>query len=148
MTTLLNDDLAPPDAEEQAEAMAFEALVYDLSVVLMRLDGNDGDPHQLIWCGGTVPEPWGDVWQRYEPQARSVLDAVGEGSARAMVDALGERAWVARVVSSGPLADLPCLEWRSADVSLNTPIGTLLYVAAPPQQSPAATPERKEGGNP
>jgi len=86
--TFLNDDLAPADADEQAEAMAHDALVYELSVLLMRLDGNDGDPHQLVWCGGPIPEPWGDVWQKYEPQALSVVDAIGEASARAMVDAL------------------------------------------------------------
>ena len=128
MSAFLNDDLAPPDADEQAEAMAHDALVYELSVVLMRLDGNEGDPHQLVWCGGPVPEPWGDVWQKYEPQAQEVLNAIGEGSAQALVAALGERQWVARVVSSGPLANLPCLEWRSAGVSLNTPIGAKLYV--------------------
>lgn len=38
--------------------------------------------------------------------------------------------WAAKVVSSGPLANLPLLEWRSAEVSLNTPIGTKLYTAA------------------
>jgi hypothetical protein len=76
------------DGDELSEIMSEEALVYDLSVVLMRLDGNDGDPHQLVWCGGPVPEPWGDVWQKYEPQAQAVLNAIGEGSARAMVEAL------------------------------------------------------------
>lgn len=73
---------------ERAEAMAHDALIFDLSVTLMRLDGNDGDPHQLVWCGGPMPEPWGDVWQKYEPQAEAVLNAIGEGSARAMVEAL------------------------------------------------------------
>jgi hypothetical protein len=114
-------------SEEQAEAMAHDALVYELSVVLMRLDGNDGDPHQLVWCGGPVPEPWGDVWQKYEPQAEEVINAIGEGSAQAMVAAFGEREWVAQVVSSGP-HNFPLLEWRSADVSLGTAIGTKLYL--------------------
>lgn len=72
------------------EIMSEEALIYELSVVLMRLDGNEGDPHQLVWCGGAIPEPWGDVWQKYEPQAKGVLNAIGEFSARAMVDALGD----------------------------------------------------------
>jgi hypothetical protein len=92
MTVMIcEDDPAAPEPltdSEQAEIMSYEALVFDLSVVLMRLDGNEGDPHQLVWCGGPIPEPWGDVWQKYEPQALSVLDAIGEGSARAMVEAL------------------------------------------------------------
>lgn len=131
MTTFLNDDLASPDSDEQVEAMAHDALVYELSVVLMRLDGNDGDPHKLLWNGGIVPEPWGDAWQRYEPQALSVLDAIGEGSALALVASLKDDAWVARVVSSGP-ANFPLLEWRSADVSLRTPIGAKLYARPAP----------------
>lgn len=40
---------------------------------------------------------------------------------------------VAHVVSSGP-ANFPLLQWVSAEVSLNTPIGTKLYTR--PQQPP------------
>jgi hypothetical protein len=125
----MNFDLSPPDADEQEEAMAHDALVYQLSVALMRLDGNDGDPHELLWTGGAVPEPWGDAWQRYEEQAETVLNAIGEGSARALVTALASE-WVAQVVSSGP-CDFPLLQWRSADVSLRTRIGAKLYVRDP-----------------
>ena len=91
MTVFMQDDPGCPEPltlEEEASMMAYEGMVYTLSVLLMRLDGNDGDPHHLLWSGGTVPEPWGDAWQRYEPQALSVIDAIGEGSARAMVEAL------------------------------------------------------------
>lgn len=79
-------------SDDREEAESYEGLVYSVSVALMRLDGNEGDPHQLLWCGGTVPEPWGDAWQRYEPQGRKVVDTIGEGSARAMVDALDKAA--------------------------------------------------------
>jgi hypothetical protein len=75
-----------PENGEQEEALSHDALIYELSVALMRLDGNDGDPHQLLWCGGAVLEPWGDAWQRYEEQAETVLNAIGEGSARALVE--------------------------------------------------------------
>jgi hypothetical protein len=71
--------------EHAAEAMTDEAYVYELSVMLMRLDGNHGDPHQLLWCGGTIPEPWGDAWQRYEDQARKLLDVLGENMAWALL---------------------------------------------------------------
>jgi hypothetical protein len=116
----------PLTDDERAEAMAHDTLVYELSVVLMRLDGNDGDPHQLVWCGGPTPEPWGDAWQKYEEQAEAVINDIGEGSAQAMVTAFGESEWVAQVVSSGP-HNFPLLQWRSADVSLGTAIGTKLY---------------------
>ena len=91
MTVFIGDDPALPvelTQEEQDALQSYEAMVYHLSVLLMRLDGNDGDPHQLIWCGGPIPEPWGDAWEKYEPQALSVIDTIGEGSARAMVEAL------------------------------------------------------------
>lgn len=130
MTVMDFEDPAAPEPltdSEQAEAMAHDALVYELSVVLMRLDGNDGDPHQLVWCGGPTPEPWGDVWQKYEEQAEAVINAIGKGSAQAMVTAFGEREWVAQVVSSGP-HNFPLLQWCSADVSLGTAIGTKLYL--------------------
>ena len=97
MTVMTNDDPAAPEPltdEERAEAESHEGLVYELAVVLMRLDGNEGDPHRLVWCGGPIPEPWGDVWQKYEPQALSVLDAIGEASSRALVAAMTPKAGV------------------------------------------------------
>jgi len=90
MTVMTGDDPAAPEPltdEERAEVESYEALVCQLAIVLMRLDGNDGDPHRTVWSVGTIPEPWGDAWQKYEPQALSVLDAIGEGSARALVAA-------------------------------------------------------------
>lgn len=71
--------------EEREEWLTTEGYVYELSVMLMRLDGNDGDPHQLLWCSGTIPEPWGDAWQRYEDQARKLLDVLGENMAWALL---------------------------------------------------------------
>jgi len=46
--------------------------------------------------------------------------------------------WVAQVVSSGP-ADFPLLQWRSADVSFNTPIGAKLYANAALASTAGAT---------
>lgn len=39
---------------------------------------------------------------------------------------------VARIVSTGPHAEMPLLQWLSADHSFRAPIGTLLYPAPPP----------------
>ena len=52
-----------------------------------------------------------------------------DSGARPAIQASGNHDWVAQVVSSGPHA-FPLLQWRSADVSLSTPIGTKLYAAA------------------
>jgi hypothetical protein len=40
---------------------------------------------------------------------------------------------VAKVVSSGPCADLPLLQWLSADHSLNVPIGSMLFTNPTPK---------------
>lgn len=51
---------------------------------------------------------------------------------------------VARIVSSGPYADMPQLQWLSADHSFRAPIGTLLYPllpAAPPPSAPQQQPQ-------
>ena len=45
---------------------------------------------------------------------------------------------VARVVSSGEY-NFPCLEWISANHSLGTPIGTMLYALAPVLQDKPVT---------
>jgi hypothetical protein len=98
MTAPDREVMQPPDADEMEEAMSRDALIYELSVELMRLDGNEGDPHQLVWCGGPTPEPWGDVWHKYEPQAETVLNAIGEGSAHELVK-------VVRAAFDRPAAD-------------------------------------------
>ncbi|MEY4345281.1 MAG: hypothetical protein RL032_1113 [Pseudomonadota bacterium] len=43
---------------------------------------------------------------------------------------------VAIVVSSGPAANLPMLQWVSAEHSLSTPIGTKLYTPPAAQRTP------------
>jgi hypothetical protein len=66
----------------------------------------------------------------YAVQILSALAAAPSSAiSSAAPDAPTEQEWVAQVVSSGPAANLPLLEWRSADVSLSTPIGTKLYAA-------------------
>lgn len=36
------------------------------------------DIHHLIWEGGPVPTPWGEVWQRYEGDAKRLIALVRE----------------------------------------------------------------------
>jgi hypothetical protein len=50
-----------------------EDAVTRLAFYLAEKDGHD-DPHALIW-EGSPPEPWGEVWNRYEPEARELLAA-------------------------------------------------------------------------
>ena len=32
--------------------------------------------NELIWEGGPVPQPWGDRWMKYEPEAKRMIDLV------------------------------------------------------------------------
>ena len=52
-----------------------EGLVCVVACRLAENDGND-DPHHLIWSGGAVPEPEGEVWQRYERDAVALLELI------------------------------------------------------------------------
>lgn len=72
------DEMSP---EEIAEYEAESAAVFNLAVRLMRADGNDGDPHQLIYTGGALPDPWGEAWQRYEDKAKQIVDLIGVDAA-------------------------------------------------------------------
>lgn len=40
----------------------------------MAVEDGHKDPHHLIW-EGSPPEPWGEVWNRYEDDARAALNA-------------------------------------------------------------------------
>ncbi len=42
------------------------------------------DIHHLIWEGGPVPEPWGEVWQKYEGDASRMIALVREHAAHAL----------------------------------------------------------------
>jgi hypothetical protein len=57
----------------QQPAAVDEAMVFRLAVWMAKRDGHD-DPHHLIW-EGSPPEPWGEVWNRYEDDARAALTA-------------------------------------------------------------------------
>jgi len=54
-----------------------EGLVCVVACRLAELDGHD-DPHHLIWSGGPVPEPEGEVWCRYEGTAKKLLRLIGD----------------------------------------------------------------------
>jgi hypothetical protein len=50
-----------------------EAMVFRLAVWMAKHDGCE-DPHRLIY-EGSPPVPWGEVWNRYEYDARAALTA-------------------------------------------------------------------------
>ena len=71
------------DAASQAEAAVplptwwgDEGHIAAVAVALCERDGED--PFYLIWEGGTVPEPWGEVWQRREREAEDLIKLVTE----------------------------------------------------------------------
>ncbi len=56
-------------------AAQFETAAEYIAMELAERDGHEGDDkHRLIW-EGSPPEPWGEVWQRYIPDAQSLLSA-------------------------------------------------------------------------
>ena len=64
---------------DQLEALAQQpaavdgAMVFRMAAWMAKNDGHD-DPHHLIW-EGSPPEPWGEVWNRYEDDARAAITA-------------------------------------------------------------------------
>lgn len=52
---------------------AHEKAVRDVAVWLMRRDGNEEDPDELIYEGGPIPEPYGLRWQKWEDEARQCV---------------------------------------------------------------------------
>ena len=65
------------DAEnQQLKKQAFSVrshLVDSLAFSLCEKDGND-DPHHLIWDGQPENGPWGEVWQKYLPDAEALAE--------------------------------------------------------------------------
>ncbi len=61
-----------PECAQQPAAVD-EVMVFRLAVWMAKNEGHD-DPHHLIW-EGSPPEPWGEVWNRYEDDARAALTA-------------------------------------------------------------------------
>lgn len=59
----------PPRADAEVD----EESVFRLACWMAEQDGCD-DVHHLIW-EGSPPEPWGEVWNRYEDNARAALTA-------------------------------------------------------------------------
>lgn len=65
---------APPEATGSHLADD-EGIVCVLASHLAKCDGHD-DPDHLIWDGGPTPEPWGEVWCKYEEPAKEILRLV------------------------------------------------------------------------
>lgn len=68
---------APGVAEdlELSTGLVREMIIAGIAHELAEQDGIEGDDkHELIY-EGHPPEPWGEVWQKYEPDATRLLDA-------------------------------------------------------------------------
>lgn len=70
---MLRDYAALLRERESAKAGVTDEMVHVVASAMAKLDG--ADPDHLIW-EGSPPEPWGEVWCRYEDSARTVLEAV------------------------------------------------------------------------
>lgn len=112
-----------PELEAELKQLAKQAasmrshLTDALAFLLCEKDGND-DPHHLIWEGGAIPEPWGEVWQKYLPDAESLAEAAfksandwglafDEAEAQALDDAIAERDQL-RAIVEGRAAGCQC----------------------------------------
>lgn len=62
----------PPHEPGASRLADDEGIVCVLASHLAKCDGHD-DPNHLIWEGGPIPEPWGEVWCRYEEPAKEIL---------------------------------------------------------------------------
>lgn len=45
------------------------------------------DPHRMLYSGGPIPDPWGEAWQRYEDQARKIVELLTPATASALAAA-------------------------------------------------------------
>lgn len=70
---LCNALLATPPASAPEVTEITEEMVTRLAYWMAKNDGHE-DPNHLIW-EGNPPEPWGEVWNRYEEPARAALTA-------------------------------------------------------------------------
>ena len=48
---------------------------WELLAMALAAEEHD-DIHRLIWCGGPIPEPWGEVWEQYEDEAKRMIELV------------------------------------------------------------------------
>ena len=54
-----------------------DKLVYSVALWLMKRDGDgEKDPHKMIYTGWPTPEPWGELWQKWEDAAKELVDMV------------------------------------------------------------------------
>ena len=81
--TQLEADLAAERASrEKHEPVAWEgAEQWEPLAMFLCADENGPDScHELIW-EGHPPEPWGERWQKYEREAKRMIDLVGQYAA-------------------------------------------------------------------
>ena len=88
------DAIATDFAAENARQSLLDGMAFDLC------QAAGEDPHELLYHNGSEgPEPWGERWCQYLPQAQVVLQAVQ-----------AERAAIADLVSTSMAADNPLLD--------------------------------------
>jgi hypothetical protein len=66
--------LTTEDLEKLQDYLTTESCIYGICCWLADRDGVD-DPHHLIY-EGCPGEPWGEVWQKYEDDAKSLLKVI------------------------------------------------------------------------
>lgn len=70
-------------ATPQDEREAYNGEEWELLAMALAAEEHD-DIHAMIYEGGPIPEPWGEVWQRYEDDAKRMIALVRKHAAAAL----------------------------------------------------------------
>ena len=95
--TLVNQNsanLSDKNTEAQVEPVAWEGGEdwESLAWALCAEEHGEDSCNELIWEGGPIPEPWGDRWLKYEPEAKRLIALVRKHTTPPASSALVEAA--------------------------------------------------------
>lgn len=62
-------------SQDKQESVEYNGEGWELLAMALAEEDHD-DIHELIYDGGPIPEPWGEVWQKYEGDAKRMIELV------------------------------------------------------------------------
>ena len=73
--TLASHTQAVPQALDVMSDEHYNGEGWELLAMALAAEEHD-DIHRLILCGGPIPQPWGEVWEQYEDEAKRMIELV------------------------------------------------------------------------
>ena len=73
--TLASHTQAVPQTLDVMSDEPYNGEGWELLAMALAAEEHD-DIHRLIWCGGPILEPWGEVWEQYEDEAKRMIELV------------------------------------------------------------------------